>query len=134
MAQKLTRIGMWCGTCTSEDEALVQVSLLEPGDVALAFSHSGRTTAVVEAVRRAGHRALTVAVTAGSQSPLARCAARTILVAGREDGFRSAALASRMSQLLIVDALYIGVLQRTPSATRALHRTYDAVADRRHRS
>ncbi|WP_308166678.1 MurR/RpiR family transcriptional regulator [Nocardia albiluteola] len=131
LAQKLTRIGMWCGACTSEDEALVQVSLLEPGDVAVAFSHSGRTAAVVEAVRRAGRRALTVAVTAGSQSPLARSAAHTILVAGREDGFRSAALASRMSQLLIVDSLYIGVLQRTPSATGALHRTYDAVADRR---
>lgn len=131
MAQKLTRIGMWCAACTSEDDALVQASLLETGDVAVAFSHSGETAAVVEAVHRTNRRVTTVAVTAGMQSKLARAAAHTILVAGREDGFRSAAMASRMSQLLIVDSLYVGVLQRTPAAVKALRRTYDAVADRR---
>ncbi len=132
MAQKLTRIGMWCGACTSEDDALVQASLLQPDDVSVAFSHSGETAAVVEAVRRAADAGVTtVAVTAKARSGLANCAAHTVLVAGREDGFRSAAMASRMSQLLIVDALYVGVLQRTPSAARALRRTYDAVADRR---
>jgi DNA-binding MurR/RpiR family transcriptional regulator len=132
MAQKLTRIGRWCGACTSEDDALVQASLLQEGDVAVAFSHTGETAAVVETVRRAGEgRVTTVAVTAGTHSRLARFAAHTVLVAGREDGFRSAAMASRMSQLLIVDALYVGVLQRTPSAAKALRRTYAAVADRR---
>jgi DNA-binding MurR/RpiR family transcriptional regulator len=44
MAQKLTRIGMWCHASTSEDDALVQASLLEVGDVVIAFSHSGETT------------------------------------------------------------------------------------------
>ncbi|MFD6157720.1 MurR/RpiR family transcriptional regulator [Nocardia sp. NPDC060256] len=132
MGQKLTRIGMWCFACTSEDDALVQASLLEADDVIIAFSHSGETAAVIDAVdRAAGRQTTTVAVTAGAQSRLARSAAHTVLVAGREDGFRSAAMASRMSQLLIVDALYIGVLQRTPSAAIALRRTYDAVADRR---
>ncbi|MFI9505321.1 MurR/RpiR family transcriptional regulator [Nocardia sp. NPDC052566] len=132
MEQKLTRIGMWCRACTSEDDALVQSSLLIAGDVIIAFSHSGQTTSVVEAARQAAAgRATTVAVTAGARSPLARISAHTILVAGREDGFRSAAMASRMSQLLIVDALYVGVLQRTPSAAAALRRTYDAVSDRR---
>ncbi|MEV0247465.1 MurR/RpiR family transcriptional regulator [Nocardia sp. NPDC050712] len=132
MAQKLTRIGMWCGACTSEDDALVQASLLEAGDVIVAFSHSGETAGIIEAVEHAADRhATTVAVTAGAQSKLARVARHTVLVAGREDGFRSAALASRMSQLLIVDTLYVGVLQRTPSAHAALRRTYDAVVDRR---
>ncbi|WP_024799386.1 MurR/RpiR family transcriptional regulator [Nocardia sp. BMG51109] len=132
MAQKLTRIGMWCGACTSEDDALVQASLLTPGDVAMAFSHSGETAGVVDAVRRAARAgATTVAVTAGAGSSLVAAAAHALLAAGREDGFRSAAMASRMSQLLIVDALYVGVLQRTPEAARALHRTHDAVADRR---
>ncbi|RDI69132.1 MurR/RpiR family transcriptional regulator [Nocardia pseudobrasiliensis] len=131
LEQKLTRIGRWCRASTSEDDALVQTSLLEAEDVVIAFSHSGETAAIVEAVRRIGTRATTVAVTATPQSRLARAAAYTILVAGREDGFRSAAMASRMSQLLVVDALYIGVLQRTPSAALALRRTHDAVADRR---
>ncbi|WP_069161507.1 MurR/RpiR family transcriptional regulator [Nocardia altamirensis] len=132
MAQKLTRIGMWCGACTSEDDAIVRGSLLEAGDVVIAFSHSGETAGVVDAIEHAaGRRATTVAVTAGAQSRLARAATHTVLVAGREDGFRSAAMASRMSQLLIVDALYVGVLQRRPSAAAALRRTYDAVADRR---
>ncbi|WP_280403997.1 MurR/RpiR family transcriptional regulator [Nocardia brasiliensis] len=132
MAQKLARIGMWCDACTSEDEALVLASLLEEGDVLIAFSHSGETAAIVDALDHArGRHATTVAVTAGPQSKLARVATHTVLVAGREDGFRSAAMASRMSQLLVVDALYVGVLQRTPSAALALRRTYDAVADRR---
>ncbi|GAA5064414.1 MurR/RpiR family transcriptional regulator [Nocardia callitridis] len=132
MAQKLNRIGLWCGVATSEDDALVHASLLQPGDVLVAFSYSGQTAAVAEAVRRAAHEgATTVAVTGGSGSKLARAAEHTVLVAGREDGFRSAAMASRMSQLLVVDTLYIGVLQRTPSAPKALRRTYDAVAQRR---
>ncbi|MEC3952579.1 MurR/RpiR family transcriptional regulator [Nocardia sp. CDC153] len=132
MAQKLTRIGMWCGACTSEDDALVQASLLEAGDVIVAFSHSGETAGIVEAVEHAATtRATTVAVTAGAASKLARAARHTVLVAGREDGFRSAALASRMSQLLVVDTLYVGVLQRTPAAHAALHRTYEAVVNRR---
>lgn len=132
MEQKLTRIGMWCRASTSEDDALAQSSLLVAGDVLVAFSHSGRTEAIVEATLRARlDQVTTVAVTADAQAPLARATDHTLLVAGREDGFRSAAIASRMSQLLVVDALYIGVLQRTPSATAALHKTYDAVADRR---
>ncbi|QIS14982.1 MurR/RpiR family transcriptional regulator [Nocardia arthritidis] len=132
MDQKLNRIGMWCHVCTSEDGALVQGSLLHDGDVLVAFSHSGETQAIVEATRRAAAAgATTVAVTGGAQSRLARTAAHTLLVAGREDGFRSAAMASRMSQLLVVDALYVGVLQRTPAAAVALRRTYDAVVDRR---
>ncbi|QIS21920.1 MurR/RpiR family transcriptional regulator [Nocardia terpenica] len=131
LEQKLTRIGRWCRVSTSEDDALVQASLLESEDVAVAFSHSGETAAIVEALRRAGARSTTVAVTAGAQSRLARVATHTIVVGGREDGFRSAAMASRMCQLLVVDALYIGVLQRTPSAVTALRRTHEAVADRR---
>ncbi|MFI5779474.1 MurR/RpiR family transcriptional regulator [Nocardia sp. NPDC051570] len=133
LEQKLTRIGRWCRASTSEDDALVQTSLLDAGDVVIAFSHSGETAAIVEAMRRVGTRATTVAVTSSPQSRLSRAATHTILVAGREDGFRSAAMASRMSQLLVVDALYIGVLQRTPSAALALRRTHDAVADRRSR-
>ncbi|MFF0494065.1 MurR/RpiR family transcriptional regulator [Nocardia sp. NPDC003482] len=133
LEQKLTRIGKWCRASTSEDDALVQTSLLDADDVVIAFSHSGETAAIVEAVRRVGTRARTVAVTASPQSRLARAATHAILVAGREDGFRSAAMASRMSQLLVVDALYIGVLQRTPAAGLALRRTHDAVIDRRSR-
>lgn len=128
LAQKLGRIGMVCAAVTERDAALVHASLLGPSDVVIAVSHSGENRGVAEPFAVAARTgATTVAITGAPRSTVGRTAAHVLFTAGREFGLRSAAMASRSSQLLAVDALYIGVAQRSPGARAALERTYAAV-------
>lgn len=130
--QKLRRIGVIAQTYGSTDESLVSACQLTANDVALAISHSGETTGVLDALLQAKSTgAVTLAITAGARSPLARKADVVLLTSGRELGFRAAAMASRTSQLLIIDCLYIGIAQRLPGARDALRKTHDAVRQRR---
>jgi DNA-binding MurR/RpiR family transcriptional regulator len=131
LAAKLGRIGLLCIAHPEHDAAMVSAALLRPGDVAIGISHSGGTAGVVrpvQAARAAG--VVTVAVTGASRSVLARTADHTLLTAGRELGFRSAAMGSRTSQLLVIDTLFVGVARRTPGARAALESTYEAVSPR----
>ncbi|MDF1893942.1 MurR/RpiR family transcriptional regulator [Rahnella contaminans] len=130
--QKLRRIGLIAQTFGSTDESLVSACQLTAADVALAISHSGETAGVLDALLHAKNAgAATLAITANGRSLLARKADIVLLTSSRELGFRAAAMASRTSQLLIIDCLYIGVAQRLPGARDALRKTHDAVRQRR---
>jgi DNA-binding MurR/RpiR family transcriptional regulator len=129
LAAKLGRIGVLCLAHPEHDAAMVSAALLRRGDVAIGISHSGETVGVVHPLRAArAAGAVTVAVTGASRSALARAADHTLLTAGREFGFRSAAMGSRTSQLLVVDTLFVGVAHRTPGALAALQRTHEAIS------
>ncbi|GAA3109099.1 hypothetical protein ACFQES_12390 [Nonomuraea salmonea] len=53
-----------------------------------------------------------------------------LISAGRETEFRPGALASRISQLLVVDCVFVGVAQRTfDSSQEALESTRRAVTE-----
>lgn len=135
LAQKLGRIGLTCHAHTEYDAAMVSASLLGPLDVAIGVSHSGENPGAVEPLALARSlRAATAAITGAQRSTLARNADHVLATAGREFGFRSAAMASRTGQLLIVDGIFIGVAQSLPSARSALQRTHDALAHRAKRS
>ena len=135
LAQKLGRIGLTCHAHTEYDAAMVSASLLGPLDVAIGVSHSGENPGAVEPLALARSlRAATAAITGAQRSTLARNADHVLATAGREFGFRSAAMASRTGQLLIVDGIFIGVAQSLPSARSALQRTHEALAHRAKRS
>jgi DNA-binding MurR/RpiR family transcriptional regulator len=130
--QKLRRIGVVAQSYGSTDESLVSACQLAAGDVALAISHSGKTAGVVEALSQAkAAGATTLAITANGRAALVRKADVVLRTSNREMGFRAAAMASRTSQLLIIDCLYIGVAQRLPGAREALRKTHDAVQHHR---
>jgi DNA-binding MurR/RpiR family transcriptional regulator len=128
LTQKLSRIGLDCRARTDHDAAMVSACLLGPADVAVGISHAGENKGTVKPLalaRTAG--AATVAVTGVTRSALAHQADHVLTTAGREFGFRSAAMASRTGQLLVVDGLFICVAQSLPGALLALQRTYDAL-------
>jgi DNA-binding MurR/RpiR family transcriptional regulator len=130
--QKLRRIGVVAQSYGSTDESLVSACQLAAGDVALAISHSGKTAGIVEALSQAkAAGATTLAITANGRAALVRKADVVLRTSNREMGFRAAAMASRTSQLLIIDCLYIGVAQRLPGAREALRKTHDAVQHHR---
>jgi DNA-binding MurR/RpiR family transcriptional regulator len=77
--------------------------------------------------REAG--ATTVAITNNPRSSLAEMADHVLVSAGRETAFRPGALASRISQLLIVDCIFVGVAQRTFDASDAALRATRGALD-----
>lgn len=135
LQQKFLRIGRASQALTEVHIALTSCVLLSGGDVAIAVSHSGETTDVTQPLRLAAEAgATTIAITGNARSTLAEIADHVLLSGGRETTFRPGALASRISQLLVVDCLFVGLAQRTYDAsTRALVLTHETVATRRTR-
>lgn len=130
---RLHRIG-YSATCWSDvHNALTSAVLLGPGDVAVGISHSGETVEVTEPLARAAERGVrTIAVTNHPRSPLARAADVVLLTSAREVTFRSGGLAARHAQMIVLDALYIGVAQRNyTAADEAFRLTADAVSGHR---
>ncbi|GAA4566264.1 MurR/RpiR family transcriptional regulator [Planotetraspora kaengkrachanensis] len=140
MAQKLLRIGVTAHAFTDVHLALTAAAVAGPSDVSIGVSCTGETPDVLEPMRtarRAG--AATVAITNNPRSSLAEAAEHVLVSAGRETEFRPGALASRISQLLIVDCVFVGVAQRTFEASEgALKATKGALdrflEDTRHRN
>ncbi len=131
MAQKLMRIGLSAHCFTDAHLALTSAALVREGDVAVGVSCTGETPDVLGPLRVARKGgAATVAITNNPRSSLAELADHVLISAGRETAFRPGALASRISQLLIVDCLFVGVAQRTFDASdAALRATRDALGD-----
>ncbi len=130
---RLHRIGRGANSWSDVHNALTSAALLGPGDVAVGISHSGETIEVVEPLTRAAAQgATTVALTNYPRSPLAQTADIILLTAARDITFRSGALAGRHTQMIVLDALYLGVAQRDyPLSSQAFDITADAVATHR---
>lgn len=133
LAQKLLRIGHVALAFHDAHDALVSAALLDSGDVAVGFSHNGRTretNVFLRGAKKAG--AFTVAVTNVSDSPLAAHADAVLHTAVRETTFRSGAMASRIAQLTLVDYLFVGVARtRHDRTVQALKSTYEIVRELR---
>ncbi|MFI1093950.1 MurR/RpiR family transcriptional regulator [Streptomyces sp. NPDC020917] len=129
MAFRLERIRVPVRYRADTHTALTNAALLQPGDVAIALSHSGRTRDAIEMLAEAAdHGALTVAVTSYARSPLAEIADIVFTPSVHETTFRLAALSALHSQLLILDLIYVAVAQRTFGRTaEALKLTARAV-------
>lgn len=131
--QKLHRIGRTSYGWSDAHIMLTSAAVLEPGDVAVAISHTGTTADTIDALGVAKRRgATTVALTNYPRSPIAEVADYVLTTAARETTFRSGATASRLAQLTVVDCIFVGVAQRTYEPTRQhLEATREAVRVRR---
>lgn len=132
LAQKLTRIGRVAVAYGDAHLGLTSAALVGPDDVAVAISHSGATADTLDMLTTASARgATTIAVTNNPSSPLALAADLALITAARETVFRSGATASRLAQLVVVDCLFVGLAQRTFTASQtALESTWLAVRRR----
>ncbi|MCH0543494.1 MurR/RpiR family transcriptional regulator [Streptomyces sp. MUM 203J] len=134
LAQKLQRIGLLAHAHQDPHLAVTNAVQLRPGDVALAITHSGATSDVIEPLRVAFERgATTVAISGRPDGPVAQYADHVLTTStARETELRPAAMASRTGQLLVVDCLFTAVCQRTyATAAPALAASYEALAHRR---
>ncbi|MGI6030661.1 MAG: MurR/RpiR family transcriptional regulator [Eubacteriales bacterium] len=109
---KLTYLGLHCQLHT--DAYLQQISAihLNPGDVAIAFSHSGYsidTVTSLKLARKAG--ATTIAVTSVKTSLLPRYADICLCAGSEKSVIYGSAIFSRIPDLAVVDLLYMGIIQ-----------------------
>ncbi len=85
---------------------------MEPGDVVVAISQSGRTKALLRSMGMAKEQGATVIGLAPSGSPVARQASIPLEVDVEEDIEIYTPLSSRIAHLVVIDTLAIGVAQR----------------------
>ena len=133
VAHKFLRIGVRANVFDDTHMMAMSASLLKAGDVVVAFSHSGRTTGVVDSVQIArANRATVIAVTTYASSPLADLSDVVLCSTARGSHLTSENAAARIAQLNIMDAIFIAVAQQNLKASEAnLAKTMAAVSAKR---
>ncbi len=105
---RFTRAGKRCLLFHDQSVQIMSATNLADGDVVIGISDSGRTDAIVDAMRIArSHGAATVAITSDAESPLvgvADVALFTATIPG--GGLYGESVTSKWGQLLVIDALY----------------------------
>ncbi|MBX4910867.1 MurR/RpiR family transcriptional regulator [Rhizobium bangladeshense] len=133
VSHKFLRIGVRASVIDDSHMMLMSASLLVDGDIAIGFSHSGNTTAVIEAIqlaRRNGAR--TIAITNYNSSALAQAADVVLCSTAQGSPLMGENAAARIAQLNILDAVFVAVAQRDyKAAERNLERTMSAVTSKR---
>lgn len=108
---KLMRLGIVCQTYDDSHQQLVAALSLTPKDAAVVISHSGLTVDTVDAARCAKKRGATVICISNClNTPLIDTSDIKLLTGGHEASFTSETTSSRISQLAIIDMLYVGVI------------------------
>jgi RpiR family transcriptional regulator, carbohydrate utilization regulator len=123
IAFRLNTIGIPATNVADHMSALIASRLLEQGDVALAFSATGRTphtVTVCDAARSSG--ATLIAVTNQAASPLAQLADIPVIVGGESLASQMAAAASRIAHLTVMDAVLALVALRNPDRVHVAER------------
>ena len=110
---RLSQMGLWATACTDILLMNVTASNLREGDVALAISHSGRTKAVVDAVRRArAGGAKVLAITSFADSPLFRESDLASFVYADEANYPVEAVSARVAHTCLIDAVAMVIATR----------------------
>ena len=103
---KFFRLGLNCHAQTDAYLQLMEASLMGPETVVIAISQSGSSTDPVITLEEATkHGAKAIVITGHADSPLTNFADVVFLTVSRES--RGEAIASRIAQMTIVDALYV---------------------------
>ncbi len=123
---KFIRIKKNCQVYEDQDIQRVLATNMRQKELAVLISYSGKTEIIVDIAKMLRDNSVPViAITGFAESPLTRLADHTLYVSATEYQFKSGKLASRISQLAIVDVLYLAYIQRKyEEIADALQNTY----------
>jgi DNA-binding MurR/RpiR family transcriptional regulator len=132
-AHKFLRIGIRASAFDDTHMMAMSANLLGKGDVAVAFSHSGRSSGLVDAVQLAKRNgAAVIAVSNYENSPIADLADAVLCSAAQGSPLTGENAAARIAQLNIMDAVFVAVAQKGYAAAEDnLARTMAAVQSKR---
>ncbi|MBM4761141.1 MurR/RpiR family transcriptional regulator [Bacillus sp. B15-48] len=122
---KFAKLGYHCTNEHDFHALLSMIPFLNPSDIFVAISMSGKTKDVLELVKVAKkHKITVIAITNIDKSPLYREANIRLCTPIVEHDFRIGSIPSRMTQLTIIDALYLSVFHY--KGEQILHQFHEA--------
>jgi DNA-binding MurR/RpiR family transcriptional regulator len=108
--QKFLRINKPSFTFTDPTVQLTAAVTTEADDVAVGISYSGETKPVIQSLMYANEAgATTISITKYGPTTLSSVARIPLFIASTENEIRSGAMASRITQLNLIDILYLSV-------------------------
>ncbi|MDT9023642.1 MurR/RpiR family transcriptional regulator [Rossellomorea yichunensis] len=127
---KFLRTGMTTTAYNDSHMQLISASQLTDADVIVFISHSGSNKDLLEVLDVAKkNRVTTIAITHFAKSPLSIGVDIPLFTVSQETEYRSEALASRISQLSIVDALYVNTMMKRKDLSKSsLQKMRDAIS------
>ncbi|WP_214874879.1 MurR/RpiR family transcriptional regulator [Exiguobacterium sp. CH10] len=130
---KFVRSGLQVSAMLESHMQLMSASQLTTEDVAVVISHSGASKETLDIAKLLKEKGVsTVAITNYAKSPLSKIADVSLYTVSQETAFRSEALASRIAELSLIDALFTAVMMRRGEAARAsLQQMREAISMRR---
>ena len=133
VAHKFLRIGIRASVFDDSHMMAMSANLLGPGDLVVAFSHSGRSSGLVDAIQLAkANGAAIVAVSNYDSGPIAELADAVLCSAAQGSPLTGENAAARIAQLNIMDAVFVAVAQKGyAQAENNLSRTMAAVQSKR---
>ena len=130
---RMLRIGLDARVVVDSHIQAISASRCTPDVAVLTISHSGATHETVVATRLARETgAKTVVITNYARSPIQSVADVVLFTMARETKFRTEAMASRIAQLCVVDALIAALAMADyERSTEALRQTFDVLSMKR---
>ncbi len=131
---RFLRIGLLSYVSVDIANDLILASMMTPRDVAFGVSHSGSSKHTVRALtcaKEAG--ATTISLTGFPRSPITKVSDICLYSMARETMFREEAMASRVAQNCIMDALYVAVsFRRLEESHKNLRTTAKILLDEKY--
>jgi RpiR family carbohydrate utilization transcriptional regulator len=113
LQHKLMRLGLNATAYSDSHMQCIASTLLKPGNVCVAISHSGSSIDIVDAATLAKEFGATIiCMTNIGRSPLSDVADIRLDTASKETEYHIIALSSRIAQLTIIDSLYTALAVR----------------------
>lgn len=130
---KFVRSGLQVSAILESHMQLMSASQLTTADVAVVISHSGASKETLDIAKLLKEKGVPmIAITNYAKSPLSKIADVSLYTVSQETAFRSEALASRIAELSLIDALFTAIMMRRGEAARAsLQQMREAISMRR---
>ncbi|MED4173390.1 MurR/RpiR family transcriptional regulator [Halalkalibacterium halodurans] len=130
---KFLRTGIPSAAYHDSHFQVMSASQLTKQDVAVFISHSGTNRDLLQALEVAkSHQVKTIGITTYGKTPLSKEVDIALYTVSQETEYRSEALASRLAQLSIIDALYVNVsIRRKDEMKSSLHNMRKAISLKR---
>lgn len=128
--QKLTRIDRWCEAAYDFNSQATLAANLKESDVAFGISYSGQTEDIIASLTIAKQNGATIiSLTKFGSNPVSDIADVKLFTSSLEKSIRSGAMASRITQLNVIDILYVGIAQlQFDETVKLLEKTRMAVS------
>lgn len=131
---KFVRTGLKCSANTDSHWQAMLSSMVKEDDVIFAFSNSGSNKELIESIKIGrDNGAKVITVTSNAKSPIAKVSDVILVSYGKESMFRSEAMESRITSLILIDCLYVGVaLKRKKETLDTLEKIREGIAVKRY--